>query len=141
MDNTTYTYPLSSSGWRANLSNGETVMETPSLPGEPMAWRKLINRCAAEGLYLTGLSLVHGPFRIFALPQKACDGYYHAFDVHKSLFTGREQFKQGIGSVVGDKVFIAWMDENGAVSIDIRDIKDCLPHIILRGNNEPVQDS
>jgi len=119
-------------GWTATLSNGENVWESPPVPGERYAWQKLITRLNNENLKITSLRVQRGRVTLHALSQKACDGYYQAYDKHKALISGEETLRQGCGSVIGDKVFIQWIDENGNVWSDIRPFEMEKPHTTLR---------
>jgi hypothetical protein len=104
--------------WIANLSNGETVIETKAQAGERMPWQKLLQRCRDEDLTITGLALSVGTLVVEAMPQKMCDGYFHAYEAERVFWRGTIKDKQGIGSVIGDKVYIIWvhlgtLKENG----------------------------
>ena len=76
--------------------------------------------------------LVWAGRKVVTLPYKQCDGYYQASEVQKSVLTGAERHLRGIGSVVGENVFITWVDENGEVIQDVRKIDDSRPHTTLR---------
>jgi hypothetical protein len=118
-------------GWIANLSNGETVYETDPIPNDISSWRKLIGKCKDNNLKITSLKIRRGDVVLSALPQKQCEGYYHAYEATKSLFTGKESLKQGIGAVVGDKVYIIWISTEGEITQEIRSVEVSMPHIIL----------
>lgn len=102
-------------GWIATLDNGDTVLESPAVAGEPLAWRKLLNRCREEALRITSLRLQLYNQTYMAMPDKMTDGYFHAFEVRKKFFRSMgpspepEEHFQGIGSVVYDQVFITWV--------------------------------
>jgi len=119
-------------GWTATLSNGENVWETPPVPGERTAWQKLITRLGTENLIVTSLRVQRGRVTLHALPHKICEGYYQAYDQYLSLYTKEESLKQGCGAVVGDKVYIQWVDDNGNVWSDIRPFDTEKPHTTLR---------
>jgi hypothetical protein len=69
-----------------------------------------------------------------ALPPKQCDGYYQARDQRIAFYQGMEagSIRQGVGSVVGDKVYIAWLDANGSVWTDVRLLSSEKIHTTLR---------
>lgn len=124
--------------WIANLSDGTILTEEDVKlePGGPSPWRYLIKRCQDGEVKLTGLRLGVGPALVNALPTKQCDGYFHAYESIRYLFnTEVERKKQGIGSVVGEQVFITWMEQgqNGLTYIwqEVRPLKDCIQHVIL----------
>lgn len=119
-------------GWTATLSNGENVWETPPIPGEFRPWQKLITRLNNENLKITSLRVQRGRITLHALPHKACDGYYQAIDHFKSLYSGEEILKYGCGSVIGDKIFIQWVDDNGNVWADVRLLEKEKIHTTLR---------
>lgn len=119
-------------GWTATLSNGENVWETAPVPGELRPWQKLLNRLTKENLKITSLRVQRGKVTLHALPHKQCDGYYQAYDQYKSFYGKDEWFKQGCGSVVGDKVYIQWVDDDGNVWADIRLLEKEKIHTTLR---------
>lgn len=108
------------SGWIANLSSGETAFEGTPMPGERTPWQQLLQHCRETGLRITGMFLARPGIRINALPQKQCSGYYQAYESQASFFGKGASTRQGIGSVVGDKVYITWIDENNNIFQDIR---------------------
>lgn len=119
-------------GWTATLSNGENAWETAPVPGEKSSWQKLLDRLAEENLKITSLRVQRSGITLHALPSKQCDGYYQAYDRHLVMFRGTEMLRQGCGSIVGDKVFIQWIDENGNVWSDIRPLQTEQIHSTLR---------
>ena len=98
--------------WIANLSDGSTIVEQKKEEGGPTPWRRLLIHCKENNLQVTGLRLVVNNVTVNALPPKACDGYFQAYEVMKMIFKGTSRHRQGIGSVVGDKVYIMWVDLN-----------------------------
>jgi len=100
-------------GWIASLSNGETIFEHEAQQGEISAWQQLLRYLKATGTRITMIRLQHGRETIVAVPN--ADGYVQCYQIHKSVFTGREHRFHGIGSVFGDKVFITWMNAMGEV--------------------------
>ena len=119
-------------GFLANLSTGQTVPEGPIAPGERSAWRQLLDWLKESGEKITGLRLTKNGITIHALPPKQCDGYYHAYELQRLLFKGTYRNLQGIGSVVDDKVFIAWIEEStGNIYLDVRTLEDSKIHTTL----------
>lgn len=119
-------------GWIATLSNGENVWEQPPIPGEVSAWQKLISRLTAENLKITSLRVQRGRITLNALPSKRCDGYWQAYEQFMSMNSGAQYLRQGCGSVVGDKVFIQWIDTNGNLWMDVRTFEREKPNTTLR---------
>jgi len=121
-------------GWMALLSNGEMFREEPPIPNEKSSWQKLIDRLYAEDLKMVGLCIRHLNVTINALPPKSCQGYYQAREARFSMFGEPDvsSVKQGIGSVVGDKVYIAWVDGAGSVWTEVRDLEGEKIHTTLR---------
>jgi hypothetical protein len=74
-----------------------------------------------------------------AMPHKACDGYFQAFEVRKQLFDTEapEELFRGIGSVVYDRVYITWVkmvqDPSGMVYSyqDVRSLESSRIHTTL----------
>lgn len=139
-------------GWIASLNNGETVYETPPVKGEMTSWQKLLERLRTEkfpdknekvvSLKMTGLRLQRGNLTITAMPQKMCDGYMTAYEVRKKFFASMgnrsegESISQAVGSIVGDTVFLTWLEINnsdGNVRIyqDERPLDSCKVHTTL----------
>lgn len=122
--------------WIANLSNGTVVTEEDPVVGEMTSWQKLLAKCKEEGLRITGLRLGVGPALVNALGYKQCDGYFQAYEAIRYLFNSDVQrLKQGIGSVVGEDVYITWMEEgnNGLTYIwqEVRPLSLCKIHTTL----------
>lgn len=123
-------------GWIASLSNGETVWETPPVPGEKTAWQALLDRLTNENLKMTGLRVQRGGVTLHALPTKMCDGYYHAYELREIMWRGGTEHRQACGSVIGDKVFIFWIDDGGNVWQDIRPLSTERIHSTLRDRHD-----
>lgn len=122
-------------GWMAALSNGETVKEQPvATPGDRTSWQKLLDRLTAENLKIVGLCIRYLNTTVNALPPKACQGYYQARDQAITFFHGTQSgsIRQGVGSVVGDKVYIIWLDDTGSVWADVRPLASEKIHTTLR---------
>lgn len=119
-------------GWMARLSNGEMVKEEPPIPGEKSSWQKLLDRLGEEDLKMVALSIQYMSRTVNAMSYKECDGYYQATDQHLSLFGEQQSLRRGVGSVIGDKVFIVWVDNNGQVWADVRPLESEKIHTTLR---------
>lgn len=118
--------------WMANLSTGQTAVEQPPQSGEKSTWQQLLDYCGENQIRITGLRLVFGNIVLHALPHKLCDGYFQAYEYRMTTFSQQEARLQGIGSVVGDKVYIIWIDGQGNVSSDLRELSSCRIHTTLR---------
>lgn len=120
------------SGWIANLSNGDSLAEGSSEIGKPTPWRQLLNMLKEKELKLTGLRLRKNGVIIHALPPKQCDGYFHAYEVHRIMWRDSIRHLQGIGSVVDDQVFITWIEEStGHIYNDVRPLEGSKIHTTL----------
>jgi len=119
-------------GWLANLSDGTTVHETPPVPGERTSWQKLLKHCKDNGVEITRLRLFRSGVWVIALPEKGCEGYFQAYEASRSWFSNQLGNKQGIGSVVGDKVYIVWVSTDGQVYQDVRTLESMRIHTTLQ---------
>lgn len=124
-------------GWVASLSNGETVFETPDIPGQPKAWGRLMQRCLDEGLYVTQIQLqIAGNTWV---GRKNADGYCFFRDVRIGGFVGgniSERHYAGIGSVVGDRVYCTIVDANLQAEQDVRSLDSMRAHCVLKPDVE-----
>ena len=98
--------------WIANLSDGSTVVEGKALAGQRTPWQQLLQHCRDNDLKITGMRLSVNNVTVSALPPKMCDGYFQAYEVMRIWFRDQTKHRQGIGSVVGDQVYIVWVDLN-----------------------------
>jgi hypothetical protein len=121
------------SGWIANLSNGETVAEGSSELGKPTPWRQLLERLEKDNeLKMTGLRLQHLGLNVHALTPRQCDGYFHAYEIHRIMYQKVERNLQGVGSVVDDEVYITWFDKaTGNIHQDVRPLEEVKIHVTL----------
>jgi len=119
-------------GWIATLSDGTTASEAPPVPGEMSSWQSLIQYTKDNNISITRLVLQRGATRAVAMPPKECDGYFQAYEVKKILWRNINAKLQGIGSVVGDQVYITWIDDTNTVTQDIRPLDSCKIHTTLR---------
>jgi len=123
-------------GWIANLSNGESVVEGSSEPGKLSPWRQLLQRLLDEpDIYITGLRMQQVGITIHAMTNKSCDGYFHAYEVHRIVYRDVYRNLQGIGAVVDDQVFITWI-ERGTTNVyqEIRSLESSKIHTTLTEN-------
>ena len=130
-------------GWIAYLSNGETIPETEPIEGEKTPWQLLLERCRQENIQMKRLSLVFNGCQIMSMTRKQCAGFFQAREVRKEFFgsmgeNGKTEVHfQGIGSVVGDKVFITWFtvfpktSMLAYISTDVRPLESCRIHTTL----------
>jgi len=119
-------------GWMAQLSNGEQLYEQPSTD-EGSSWQKLLEYIKTSEITVTGLSVVRGNIEIHAMPHKMCDGYMQAYEVTVRWMRTEMHKTQGVGSVVGDQVFVTWVDMNGlTVKQDVRPLDSCKVHTTIQ---------
>ena len=118
-------------GWIASLSNGDTRLETTPLPGEQSAWQQLRQELANSEHSLTRLRLQRSGVTIVALSHKTCDGYFQAYESHRVLFRDTVKTMQGIGSVIGDHVYITWVDDFGNITQDVRNLDSVKVHTAI----------
>jgi len=123
-------------GWMASLSNGATVREMPPTPGEKSSWQKMLDFIAENNLRVTQLRLVRGPITIICDHHKKCNGYCMAYEVLEIMYSGNQIRMQGIGSVFGDKVFMTWVDGNGKIRQEIRELSEMKVHTTLRDSRD-----
>lgn len=117
------------SGWIASLSNGETIFETPAVPGEHTSWQKLLTRLKEEGLKMTALRLQKGGTTIMA--KSRAEGYVQCSEIKMAMYSGKTSTVQGIGTIVENQVIITWMDGNRNVWMDIRPLEELKVHSTL----------
>ena len=120
-------------GWVANLSDGSTVFETPPQEGQLSPWQQLLEKCRNDtSIKITMLRLQYGGLSIWAMPHQMCDGYFQAREVHRIVYRDQYRHLHGVGSVVGDQVFITWLEftSNGKIEIksDVRPLHTCRVH-------------
>ena len=121
------------SGWIANLSNGESVPEGSSEPGKRSPWQQLLKRVKDDNdINVSGLRLQSDGITLHALPPKQCDRYFHAYEVHRIMYRDVYRNLQGVGSIVDDLVFIAWVEKGtGNVYLDVRPLEEIKVHTTL----------
>jgi hypothetical protein len=119
-------------GWIASLKSGETVFERPANRGELSAWQRLLQRCRA-GDEIVMLQLQRGGVTVLALPRRSrdgragADGYFQGREIRLSN-SGKQTTVQGIGSVVGDVIYITWVNDSGQVWQDVRPLEPLHVH-------------
>ena len=128
--------PYKHEGWIASISDGTTQYEGKSVPGERTPWQKLLQACKDADVSITGLRLQRGGVTITALPHKMCDGYFQAREAVKIMYKNVDILKYGIGSVVGDQIYVVWLElkpADGAPYIysDIRPLDQNRVHTTL----------
>lgn len=117
-------------GWAASLSNGETVFEAPPVQGEMSTWQKLLKRLRDDNnLEMTQLRLQRSKRTIVGCHK--ADGYFQACEIHAAVIQGTSELFYGVGSVIGDQVFINWMNAQGDTRQDVRSLKEVLIHTTL----------
>lgn len=132
------------SGWIANVRfadserNDLVIVEEPPVKGEMSSWQKLLDKVRNGEVSLTGLRMQRHGLTFNALPVKSCDGYFQAYEARKKFFRsmgpGGEpgHVFQGIGSIVGDKVYVVWVNIDPKsppyIYTDIRDLKESQIH-------------
>jgi hypothetical protein len=118
-------------GWIANLSDGNNAFEGQPKPGERSAWQQLLAYCREKNIKITGLQLQRGGIFVNALPVKACSGYFQAYEARMMVNSGKQETRQGIGSIVGDQIFITWVNDLGYVWQEVRELESNKIHTTL----------
>ena len=130
-------------GWIAGLSDGRTVPQTEPVPGEQTPWQKLLTICRESDIEINRLSLIFNGVQIMSMTRKQCDGFFQGKEVRKEFFGSmgdggkQEILFQGIGSIIGDQVFITWFtiqpkpELNAYISTTVRPLKSCIIHTTL----------
>jgi hypothetical protein len=117
----------------AQLSNGETYYESPTGEDEKSSWQQLLQHIKSSGISITGMSVVRGNIEVHAMPHKMCDGYLQAYEARVRWMRTETHRTQGVGSVVGDQVFITWVDLDGLkVMQEVRPLDSCKVHTTLQ---------
>lgn len=120
-------------GWVASLSNGQTVLEVPDVPGEKTAWQKLRHWCMDNGVHITQIRLQLGPINLIGLQDKECAGYCHAHQLQKNLTTGQANHFRGIGSVLDGQVYMIWVNlADGHIRPEVVPLADMAVHCVLK---------
>lgn len=136
--------------WVASLSSGETVREHMTPKGEPTAWQRLLSFCKETGVKITGVQIVEDGLYLTPVNKKSCDGFFNAYELQRRILPGAsgpvpsgDRLYQGVGSVVGDRVFIQWLWLNPPdssethVHQEVRDLDDdTRTHCFLFENSE-----
>ena len=115
--------------WIANFSNGSTAVEGKPIAGEITPWQGILKYMRENQLKMTGIRLEVNDLIVYAMPYKMCDGYFHAYEIRKSMYSGGENRFQGIGSIVKDLVFINWVNlVTNEVTQEVRTLEECRVH-------------
>jgi hypothetical protein len=123
-------------GWIASLSNGQTVFEAQPKPGQMSSWQQLLAWLRENpDVRISQMQLQQAGRTLVAIPKAA--GYVQCYEMHKNMQSGAEQHYQGIGSIVGDQVFMTWINANGNVWQDLRPLSELRVHSTLP-NHEVV---
>lgn len=119
-------------GWVLSLSDGRTILEGEAKDGDPSPWQQIIGYLNETGLKATACGLVWNGHKISAVPK--AEGYFQAYEARMSLLGGEKTRKtsRGIGTVVGDQIFITWISEIGEIYQEIRPLEDNIVHTTLR---------
>lgn len=124
-------------GWVASLSNGETVFETPPVPGERTSWKNLIHRCVDENIRITQMRLQVGGKTIVAVPNAG--GYAFFKRMRRTGLVAREMGATPqvltfacLGIVVGDNVVINVLDAQGDIKMEIQPLSTARVHCWLK---------
>ena len=127
---------LTDSYWKAFLSNGETLYETNPIPGEQTSWQKLITYLDKMNLTMIGLELRHNG-QFIQCPANA-EGYFQAREkVESILHHTNLRNLRGVGIVVGESVFIRWIDDASQVTEEVRSLSSMKMHTTLKNSKEP----
>lgn len=91
--------------WRAELSNGEIVVQDDNRPGlsPSSAWLRLSERLSREGLSIRRFWLQFRSHRVEPLPEDA-DGYFFCRSARKMLGGGTATFYSLIGAMKNGKL-------------------------------------
>jgi hypothetical protein len=89
------------------------------------------------------MSLIIREVQIMSLPRKQCLGFFQAKEVRKEFFGSmgnrgaKEELSQGIGCVVGNHVYIQWINltpkehVQAYITSDVRPLQSCIIHTTL----------
>lgn len=113
--------PKRHQGWIVRLTTGEIVWETDSdtvSPGELSSWQRLVERTHKFNERIVALSMRRGGVVLNTLSN--AESYYQAREIAISANGKGKRMKQGIGAVIGDYIFINWVDDYGNVEAEYR---------------------
>ena len=135
-------------GWIADLSDGTQRFESAPVPQEKSSWQKLLDELEEKGLEITRLTLVRKGHIVHSLPRKMLDGHIQIYEIHKLFWGGmgenadEQRLSQGIGSVVGEDVFLNLIDlTTGVIYQDVRPLKSCAVHSTMRNKKHDSRGS
>lgn len=123
--------------WVASLSDGTTVFEN-RIPNEISAWRRLKKYISDQKLKITNLRLEAFERTVVLIPyyddnkNAQLNGYWQASKEDRWLNANLpSRFYRGIGYVKAHNIYIAWICDNGQISLEERPV--------YRKNKEDVQ--
>jgi hypothetical protein len=123
--------------WIAELSNGERVVEPEvEIQDELSPWHLLIERCRRENLRILQLHLSRAGVNLSAIPLAA--GYAALYELRMGQRNRKPALAQGIASIVGDWVFINWIEETGRVSQEVRPFGAAAVHTTLAEKRDVI---
>ncbi|MHC4542938.1 MAG: hypothetical protein ACYSYL_00225 [Planctomycetota bacterium] len=117
-------------GWIASLNDGNTVFESEPVPGQISPWQALLQHCRSGQASITQLQLQRGGTTVVAVTRRNSfvRGYFHAREARMSNVHRTTVDVQGIGTVIGDLVFITWLNQQGQVWQDVRPLQQMRIH-------------
>lgn len=134
-------FSVAHNGWVANALPDQTFLEKPPREGKKSSWQQLLDLVRTGEVVLTGLRMQRHGLTFHTLPVKQCDGYFQAYEVRKKFYGSMgkhgqpEQVFQGVGSVVGDQVFITWVNISPRsypfIYQDVRSLKESILHTTM----------
>lgn len=144
--NSRHPYVKKDSRWIASLSDGTTVFEDHTPDCDRSAWRRLQDYVRQHGLKITNLRLeAYGCF-VKLLPYKdetgrpQIEGYWQSSRIG-ALFgqNVRSEYNwRGIGFVKDGEVNIVWINHQGSITQEVRELKPDDPAVIMNEGSEDV---
>lgn len=121
-------------GWIASLNTGETIFETTPEPGELTPWQALLERSRGGNCFITQLQLQRGGSTVVAMTRRnpLVRGYFQAREARMSNLSRKITEVQGIGTIVGDFVYITWVNNQGQMWQDVRELGHVWMHTDMR---------
>lgn len=118
--------------WIASLSNGETVREYDPIQDTSFTpWKTLVIWLKKNNVKMTQLRLQKNGVTVVGIPK--ADGYVQCREVQKAVNDKNwEETYQGIGSVIGDSVFMTWLNDSGTVKQSVVPLSKMKVHSTLR---------
>lgn len=121
-------------GWIASLNTGETIFEGVPQRGELSPWQGLVQRSRDGNCFITQLQLQRGGVTVVAVPRRnpIVRGYFQAREARFSNVSRKMSEVQGIGTIVGDYAYITWLNDQGHMWQDVRDLDQIWVHTDMR---------